>query len=68
MRSRFGNNLSIKRKLLVVLLALGAVGGFASGAMSMCRHHRWRHEAFKDYVTGVCSDAVRNAEAGDSAK
>lgn len=52
----------IKRKLIMVGLALGTVAGFGSGIASMkCRaHHRRAH--FKHYVTDVCADAVRQAD------
>ncbi len=53
----------MKRKLLIVALAMGTVGGFASGLASLrChRHHRYAH--FKKEVTEICAEAVRQAEA-----
>lgn len=53
----------MRRKILIVLLSLGTIGGFASGAASM----RWRGEchrqAFEQRVARVCVDAARGAEA-----
>lgn len=52
----------MKRKLLIVALSLGTVGGFASGFASLrChRHHRYAH--FKHEVTQICAEAVRQAQ------
>ena len=53
----------MKRKMLMVLLAFGTIGGFTAGIASVaCRahhgrahwEHRWKHE-----VTKVCSEAMR---------
>ncbi|MFP2928010.1 hypothetical protein ACLESO_22980 [Pyxidicoccus sp. 3LG] len=32
----------MRRRLLIVLLALGTFGGYASGFASIARHHRYR--------------------------
>lgn len=32
----------MRRRLLIVLLAMGTIGGYASGFASMSRHHRYR--------------------------
>lgn len=55
----------MKRKLLIVVLALGTVGGFASGFASMCRHAKWRRHHWKETVTEICSDAVKQAQRGE---
>jgi len=52
----------MKRKLIMVALALGTVGGFGSGIASMACHSRHRRAHFKSYVTDVCTDAVRKAQ------
>lgn len=56
----------MKRKLLIVALAMGTVGGFASGLASLrChRHHRYAH--FKKEVTEICAEAVRQAQTPPS--
>ena len=57
------------RKFLMVLLALGAVGGFASGFAHLC-HGGWSHYAerpggrfdrqsdFERHVADTCTDAA----------
>jgi hypothetical protein len=52
----------MKRKALIVLLALGTVGGFASGVASMACRHRHRTAYFEHKVTKICTDAVRQAQ------
>jgi hypothetical protein len=53
----------MKRKAVIVLLALGTLGGFASGFASMrCRAHG-RHAYFKQQITQICADAVHRAQA-----
>ncbi|EYF01683.1 hypothetical protein [Chondromyces apiculatus] len=60
----------MRRKLMIVLLSVGTVGGFASGFSSMrCRAHARRAE-FERHVASVCVDAARRADterAGGSA-
>lgn len=53
----------MKRKLIMGLLALGTVGGFAGGFASMGCHARNRHEAFERKVADVCVRAARDADA-----
>jgi hypothetical protein len=48
----------MKRKLLIVLLSIGTVAGFASGIA----HHRWRTQHFERHVADVCADAARRAQ------
>jgi hypothetical protein len=45
-------------RILVVVLLIGAVGGFASAT-----HHHWngRHEAFERHVADVCTGAALRA-------
>lgn len=51
----------MKRKIVIVLLALGTIGGFAAGFAHLgCRMHG-RHEAFERHVAQLCADAARNA-------
>jgi hypothetical protein len=52
----------MKRKLLIVALSLGTVGGFASGFMSLHCHAKARRHHVKQMVTAVCADAIRQAQ------
>jgi len=53
----------MKRKIMIALLALGALGGFAAGFAHLgCRAHE-RHDAFERRVAQICVDAARNAPA-----
>ena len=52
-----------KHKALIVLLSLGTVGGFACGVASMCHHKQNRHSEFKQTVTNICADALRQAQS-----
>ncbi|MBL8740729.1 MAG: hypothetical protein JNK04_06540 [Myxococcales bacterium] len=53
----------MKRKVIMGLLALGTVGGFASGFASMRCHARNRHDAFERKVADICVRAARDADA-----
>lgn len=49
----------MRRKALIVVLAVGAIAGFASGLFG-CHHHAWeRRQSFEDHMADVC---VRAAE------
>ena len=53
----------MKRRLLIAILALGTVGGYAMGFRgASCRGHD-RREAFERHVAKVCVDAARGAKA-----
>lgn len=52
----------MRRKIKIVLLTLGMIGGFASGAASMKYRAQWRRESFEQRVARVCVDAARAAE------
>ena len=54
-----------RRKVLVGLLSLGAIGGFASGIASMRCHARMRRAAFEDRVADVCVRAAERAGRDD---
>jgi hypothetical protein len=52
------------------LLAIGAIGGFASGFAHLACHRYgggWhgRHEAFERRVADVCAEAALRATSGD---
>lgn len=52
----------MRRKMLIVLLSLGTVGGYAAGFASLgCHQHREaRREAFERHIARVCLDAARD--------
>ena len=52
----------MKRKILIALLTLGTIGGFASGFSSMRWRHHNRRAAFEQHVARVCVDAARGAD------
>jgi hypothetical protein len=52
----------IKRRILVAVLGLGTLAGFASGFHSVHCHARQRHEAFERHVAAVCIDAAKHAD------
>ena len=57
----------MKRRILIALLTLGTIGGFASGAASMRWRHHNRRAAFEQHVARVCVDAARAADADAAA-
>lgn len=57
----------MRRKALIVLLALGTVGGYASGFASMKWCHNQRRAAFEQHVAQVCVDAARKDDAAHAA-
>jgi hypothetical protein len=49
----------MKRKLSIVLLSLGALGGFGAGIASLaCRHHGGHHSYFERRVRQVVRDEM----------
>jgi hypothetical protein len=48
-----------RRRLLLVLLAFGALAGYGSAAFHMGARAHTRHEAFERHVAEVCLDAAR---------
>lgn len=52
----------MKRKLLIAALALGTVGGFASGFASLACGHRYRRHYMEQKVTDICTKAVERAQ------
>jgi len=53
----------MKRRILIAVLALGTIGGFASGFASMACHRRAHRDAWERHVAKVCLDAARSSEA-----
>lgn len=55
----------MKRKALIALLALGALGGFAAGFghLRCGGHHGWARRAqFERHVADLCTDAALRAQ------
>jgi len=52
----------MKRKIIMGLLALGTIGGFASGFAHMGCHARGRREAFENRVAETCVRAAKTVE------
>jgi hypothetical protein len=51
----------MRRRILIVLLALGTIGGYGAGIASLRCHGRWRRAAFEQHVARVCVDAAKNS-------
>ncbi|HVK71122.1 MAG TPA: hypothetical protein VM694_41985 [Polyangium sp.] len=52
----------MKRRVAIVLLTLGTIGGYAAGFASL-RCHSWqRRQHFENHVAKVCVDAARRGE------
>lgn len=49
----------MRRPTLILVLALGALGGYASGFASLAHHHD-RRAAFEQHVAQVCVEAAHN--------
>jgi hypothetical protein len=57
----------MKRRILIVLLTLGTIGGYGAGIAGMrCRAHA-RQGAFERHVAKVCVDAAREAKGAEGA-
>ncbi len=55
----------IKRKIVMGLLLLGTVGGFASGFARLGCHGKQRREAFEAKVAETCVRAAQRVERED---
>lgn len=63
----------MRRKILIAVLSLGVLTGFAAGFASL-RHHRWGHHggwttrraAFERHVAEICADAALRSRAGQT--
>jgi hypothetical protein len=58
----------MKRRLLILLLALGTVGGYSAGFAQMRCHARARQGGFERHVARICAEAARapRGEASDA--
>jgi hypothetical protein len=54
----------MRRRILMVLLGIGAVGGYAAGFAHMHECHRARTAAFERHVAEVCVDAANHRSGG----
>jgi hypothetical protein len=52
----------MKRKILIVVLALGTIGGYAAGFRAMRRHCHWKHRGQEARIAHVCAEAARDAQ------
>ena len=66
----------MQRKLLMILLGLGAIAGFAAGFARLCHgggpwgHHGWRserHAALERRVADTCTESALRVYKGSSA-
>lgn len=53
----------LKQKIIMGLLALGTLGGFAAGFASLSCHAKQRRERWKDEVAQTCVKAARSVDA-----
>jgi hypothetical protein len=51
----------MRRKALILVLALGAIAGFASGLYGCHYHGVERRQAFEDHVADICTRAAERA-------
>jgi hypothetical protein len=51
----------MRRKGLIVVLALGAIAGFASGLYGCHYHGVERRQAFEDHIADVCTRAAERS-------
>jgi hypothetical protein len=58
----------IKRKIVMGLLVLGTIGGFAHGFSSMRCHGKSRREAFQDKVAETCVRAAKRVDKEDATR
>jgi hypothetical protein len=53
----------MKRRILIALLGLGTIGGFAAGAASLSCRAQHRRAHFERHVASLCVDAARKSDA-----
>jgi len=52
----------MRRPILAIVLALGAIAGFGTGVASVIHHHREHRAAFEQHIADVCVEAAQRAE------
>lgn len=50
------------RRLAIVLLTLGTIGGYAAGFASLGCRHQARRQAFENHIADVCVGAAKRAD------
>ena len=58
---------SVKRKVLMVALGIGAVLGFAGGIASIKHHAHHRRAHFERHVARICAQAALDTDRGSGA-
>jgi hypothetical protein len=56
----------MRRKLAIALLALGTIGGYASGFAALRCNAASRRAAFQQHVAALCVNAAREADAASA--
>jgi hypothetical protein len=60
--------MNYKKKIVVALLALGTIGGYAAGFASLRCRGQHRRAAFERHVAQLCVDAARASAREQSVK
>jgi hypothetical protein len=53
----------MRRRILIALFALGAIGGYGSALMGASCHAHARRAAWEQHVAKVCVEAAKRAPA-----
>ena len=53
----------MRRRILIVLFATGAISGYACGFACMAWRAHDRHDAFERHIARICVDAARNPDS-----
>jgi hypothetical protein len=51
----------MRRRILMLLLAMGTIGGYAAGVAHMSACHRGREAAFERHVADICVNAAKGS-------
>ena len=57
----------MRRRLLALILGIGAVVGFGSGISELRWRHWARREAFERHIAEICVDAARSGQVPPAA-
>jgi hypothetical protein len=60
--------MTMKRRILIIVLGLGTIAGFGSGIASAVHHHRAHRAAFERHVADLCTDAAEHHAARRAAE
>lgn len=50
----------MRRRVLIALLVMGTIGGYASGIAGMCCRGHHRRAMFERHIAKICADAARS--------